>query len=33
MGSIQKRGKDSYRLTAGIGYKEDGSKIYQYKTI
>ena len=29
MGYIQKRGKDGYRLTVGIGYKEDGSKIHQ----
>ena len=26
MGYIQKRGKDSYRLTVVIGYKEDGPK-------
>jgi integrase len=33
LGYIQKRGKDSYRLNVVIGYKEDGSKLYQYKTI
>lgn len=33
MASIEKRGKDSFRLTVIIGYKEDGSKIYQRKTV
>lgn len=33
MGYIQERGKNSYRLTVVIGYKDDGSKIYEYKTV
>lgn len=33
MASIEKRGNNSYRLTVVIGYKEDGSKIYQRKTV
>src|SRR3954470_2916446 len=33
VGYIQKRGKNSFRLTVVIGYKEDGSKLYQNKTV
>lgn len=33
MAYVERRGKDSYRLTVVIGYKDDGSKIYQRKTV
>jgi len=33
MGYIEERGKNTYRLNVVIGYKENGSKLYERKTI
>lgn len=32
-GSVEKRGKSSYRLRVVIGYKDDGSPSFKYKTV
>jgi len=33
LASIEKRGKNSYRLTVVIGFEEDGTPIRERKTI
>lgn len=32
-GSIEKRGKDSYRLTVSMGFDQNGKRIKKYKTV